>query len=76
MENALEKYRLASGKTFQEIAKLAGVGSRSTIFNHCRGLRKISSLTALKYHQNLGIPRSELRPDLWPPEQGDSATQD
>ncbi len=25
---------------------------------------------AIFYEEKLGIPRSELRPDLWPPEEG------
>lgn len=39
-----------------------------TIAQHVRGARGISAALAIKYERLLGIPRSELRPDLWPPE--------
>ena len=34
---------------------------------HYRGVRKITAEYAIRYERLLGIPRSELRPDLWPP---------
>ena len=40
----------------------------STMLRHYKGLREISGRDAIKYEKLLGIPRSELRPDLWPPE--------
>ena len=55
MKNAIENFRLASGLSFQEIA------------DRCRGSRLISAESAVKYSHGLGIPLSELRPDLWPP---------
>ena len=67
MKNALEKYREQSGMTLSEIAFAAGFRSRSSVFQHCRGSRAISAESALKYSRALGIPLSELRPDLWPP---------
>lgn len=67
MKNALEKYREESGMTLSEIAFAAGFRSRSSVFQHCRGSRTISAESALKYSRALGIPLSELRPDLWPP---------
>lgn len=39
-----------------------------TIAQHVRGTRGISAVQAIKYERLLGIPRSELRPDLWPPD--------
>ena len=39
-----------------------------TIAQHVRGARAISAALAIKYERPLGIPRSELRPDLWPPD--------
>ena len=39
-----------------------------TIAQHVRGSRGISAALAIKYERQLGIPRSELRPDLWPPD--------
>lgn len=48
-------------------AKLANV-EYSTVWRHFSGKRKITAEYALRYHKALGIPLSELRPDLWPPE--------
>lgn len=38
------------------------------IFKQYKGLRGVGPKSALIYEAVLGIPRSELRPDLWPPE--------
>lgn len=70
MKNAIENFRLASGLSFQEIADRCAIRSRSTVLHHCRGSRLISAESAVKYSHGLGIPLSELRPDLWPPEEG------
>lgn len=40
----------------------------STMLRHYKGLREISAKDTIKYEKLLGIPRSVLRPDLWPPE--------
>lgn len=40
----------------------------STLLRHYKGLRVVSAPDALRYEKLLNIPRSELRPDLWPPE--------
>ena len=40
----------------------------STIAKHCNGERELGLKAVLRYERLLGIPRSELRPDLWPPE--------
>ena len=37
-----------------------------TVWQQCKGLRPVGPKTALRYEKLLGIPRSELRPDLWP----------
>lgn len=68
MKNAIEHFRLVSGLSFQEIADRCSIRSRSTVLQHCKGSRLISAESAVKYAQGLGIPLSELRPDLWPPE--------
>lgn len=44
-----------------------------TIAQHVRGARGISAALAIKYERLLHIPRSELRPDLWPPEKAEGA---
>lgn len=68
MKNAIENFRLVSGLSFQEIADRCSIRSRSTVLQHCKGSRLISAESAVKYSQGLGIPLSELRPDLWPPD--------
>ncbi|WP_442886165.1 helix-turn-helix transcriptional regulator [Desulfovibrio sp. 1188_IL3213] len=67
MENALEKYRKKWGLTFEQMAQGAGFKSRSTVLQHCSGVRKVSAEAALAYSRAFGIDLSELRPDLWPP---------
>lgn len=49
-----------------QAAKASGI-RYDTIWKHCMGLRGISPAMALEYEAKLGIPKSELRPDLWPP---------
>ena len=38
----------------------------TTIAKHCNGDRQLGVKAVLRYEELLGIPRSELRPDLWP----------
>lgn len=46
----------------------------STVWRHAFGKRQITAEFALRYEQELGISRSKLRPDLWPPEDGATHT--
>ncbi len=39
----------------------------ATVQKHYYGSRNVGIKSVLKYEDILGIPRSELRPDLWPP---------
>lgn len=39
----------------------------STVWQHYKGTRPISATDALVYEKKLGIPRYEIRPDLWTP---------
>lgn len=32
-----------------------------------KGVRNVGVKSAILYEEKLGIPRSELRPDIWPP---------
>lgn len=66
MKNALETFRLARGLTFRELTEACGGRSLNAVYRHCKGA-KIAAESAIIYSQNLGIPLSELRPDLWPP---------
>ncbi len=68
MKNALEVFRVAHDLTFPMLASLTGTPSWGTVFKHCHGAR-ISAESAMRYHKTLGIPLSDLRPDLWPPEE-------
>ena len=68
MKNIIEKFREDSGMTYARMAHLGGFSSRSVVFLHCKGMRSISPESAKKYSKAFGIPLSELRPDLWPPE--------
>ena len=38
------------------------------IYKQYKGERGVGPNSALLYERILGIPRSELRPDLWPPD--------
>lgn len=58
---ALEK----RGITIREAAR-AGI-PYCTVWQQCKGMRPVGPHAALRYEAVLGIPRSELRPDLWPP---------
>lgn len=36
------------------------------LYKQLRGERSVGVVCALRYHKVLGIPLSELRPDIWP----------
>lgn len=63
--NALEKFRVDHGLTYDQLAAQAGLSARSVTYAHCHGLRAISAESAVKYALACGIPLNELRPDLW-----------
>jgi hypothetical protein len=63
--NALETYRQNQHLTFEALGDLAGVRPRGSVYRHCKATR-IPGDAALLYHAKLGIPLSDLRPDLWP----------
>lgn len=54
------------GLSINEVHKKYGI-PYDRIWSHCTGRRSISPEMALEYEKLLNIPRSELRPDLWPP---------
>lgn len=45
-----------------------------SVYRQYRGERKPSGEYALLYEKLLGIPRSKIRPDLWPPDESQSAS--
>ena len=38
------------------------------LYKQLKGERSVGVVCALRYHRVLGIPLSELRPDIWPGE--------
>lgn len=56
------------GLSINEASKKYGI-PYDRIWSHCTGRRSISPEMAVEYETLIGIPRSELRPDLWPPAQ-------
>lgn len=67
MKNALETFRTTRGLTYRELTEACGGRSLNAVYRHCKG-DKIAAESAVVYSRNLGIPLSELRPDLWPPD--------
>lgn len=63
----LKKAMDARGIQPLSLRKQTGI-DYSAMLRHYKGLREISAKDAIKYEELLGISRSELRPDLWPPE--------
>jgi len=57
------------GISVSEAARKPGC-KRATVYKHYTGERNVGAMAALIYEQALGIPRSELRPDLWPTPDG------
>ena len=70
----LERYRRDHELTFKQLSVKVGVKSVSVVYAHCMGTRKMCAENAVAYSNTLGIPRSELRPDLWPPATATPAT--
>ena len=70
--NTLAQAFQVRGLSCREAAK-AGLRYQ-TVWLHFHGLRNIGVKSALRYEAVLGIPRSELRPDLWPPTEAAPAT--
>lgn len=74
MKNALEFFRVTHGMTFRKLTEACGEMSLYAVYRHCRG-QKIPGESAIIYSKKLGIPLSELRPDLWPPAVPNTATE-
>lgn len=53
--------------TYRALTETCRGLSLFAVYSHCRG-DKITAEAAVIYADVLGIPRSALRPDLWPPE--------
>lgn len=46
--------------------------SYQTAYFHWSGRRRVSAAQAIRYEKLMGIPRWELRPDLWEPPHGEA----
>lgn len=71
--NTLKKAFERRGLTCALAARLGA--PYQTLYKQYRGDRNIGVRSALLYEQLLGIPRSELRPDLWPPTSPNTPTE-
>lgn len=65
MKNYVQEAFVRRGLTPIEAHK-SGMPYQS-VYRQYRGQRKPSGEYAILYEKILGIPRSEIRPDLWPP---------
>lgn len=56
------------GLTVADVARQAAIAGipLTTFYKHCSGKRTLGEKAVLRYERLLGIPRYELRPDLWP----------
>ena len=63
--NTLKKALEKRGLTCLTASRLGA--PYQTLYKQYRGERNIGVQSALLYERLLGIPRHELRPDLWPP---------
>lgn len=66
MVSALKAAFDKRGLERKDLRNKAGI-CYTNAYRHYEGLRKISAIYAIKYEEVFGIPRSELRPDLWTP---------
>lgn len=64
LKQAMDKRHLPS----KILRKIKGIHYTYSL-RHYKGERQISANHALIYERELGISRSELRPDFWPPEE-------
>lgn len=63
--NTLKQAFDRRGLTPAEAARKGG--NYQTLWKQYRGERRVGPTAAMLYERLLGIPRSELRPDIWPP---------
>lgn len=73
MNITLNRAFCSRGLTAKSASTISGI-RYVTIYQHLTGKRSISAEMTLKYETLLGIPRSELRPDLWPPDESQAAS--
>lgn len=52
------------GYVIAEASRLSGV-AYADVWRHAHNERRISADMAMRYHETLGIPLEQMRPDLW-----------
>ena len=62
--NVLKAFLDSKGLTIPKAAREYGV-SEITLRQHIKGQRNVSPEMAILYERVFGIPRENLRPDLW-----------
>lgn len=62
--NAIQTYRSRAGISRQEMAKLLGC-SVAMVQHVESGARRPSAETAVEWEKRIGIPREEIRPDIF-----------
>lgn len=60
--NTIERFRRDRGLTFEGLGKCVGL-NRAQVWKHCKA-STVPAEAAIRYHITLGIPLSDLRPDL------------
>lgn len=60
-----KRLKVERGLTQSDIAEALGV-AQSAVSNWSRGEKEPSAERAVDIETKLGVPRSEIRPDLWP----------
>ena len=70
-ENQIAKFRKKAGLTLCALGEMIGV-QKSAVHKWERG-RPPSPSSAIQIERVTGIPRHDLRPDLWPRVEGDAA---
>ena len=69
--NKIQEILNGLGLTPATAAKQFGLPYHA-LFKQCKGERTVGPRCAILYERVLGIPRWELRPDLWPAPHEDS----
>ena len=75
MNTSFCKLFLERGLTAASASRISGI-PYVTILQHIKGTRGVSPELAKQYEKLLGIPKSKIRPDLWPPEQPEPVKAD
>ena len=64
MKTALQIFLDKHGLTVADVVRMTRL-PYMTVRQHALGDRHVSAESALRYERLLGVPRWELRPDLW-----------